>query len=95
MKFATNEVPLMGGRVGIGRFFIEVFDEEERLLDNVSYSRIPITVELSMVPWPVKYGLAAIKKVVATANIWGLVLRRTLVVCPGVMRRISVSNGLI
>ena len=90
----TKEVVIlefMGGRKGlkIGRFFTCV--EEE--FDGFSYSRMPATVVLSKVPMPVKYGLANMRNV--ALGDCGLVFRRTLVVCPGVMSNILVLRGLM
>ena len=54
-----------------------------------SYSRTPITVVLSNLPEAaVEYGLAAIKNFVLGA--WFFVLKRTLLVCPGVINIVSV-----
>lgn len=52
-KFATNEVALIWGRVGLkrGGFLGEV---EAEGFEGFLYSRIPATVELSKVPMPVK-----------------------------------------
>lgn len=85
VKLATKFVALIAGKPGLrsGLFF--------KLLDGVSYSRIPATVVLSKVPMPVAYGLANIKKVALGAL--GLVFRRTLVVCPGVIINTLVSKG--
>jgi hypothetical protein len=54
LKFATNEVSPIRGRIGLKslRFLIRV--EEEGFERVVEYSTIPATVELSKVPMPVK-----------------------------------------
>lgn len=56
-----------------------------------SYSRNPVTVVLSKAAGPVAYGRAAIMKVALGAL--GMALRRTLVVCPGVMSTVLVLKG--
>ena len=84
-KFMTKEVALRAGRTGLkcGRLF--------KADVELSYSRMPATVELSKVPKPVKYGRANIKNIALGS--WGFVFRRTLVVCPGVMTNTLVVKG--
>lgn len=84
LKFAAKAVSLMAGRVG--------FRTRRPFFDGCVYSRMPAVVELSILPWPVKYGLADIKKVAFGERLF--VFRRTFVVCPGEMRTIFVSKGL-
>lgn len=92
-KLAAKAVSFRAGKVGLksGSFLTETVVLESGD-GHCSYSRIPATVELSKVPAPVKYGVASMRKV--AAGNWGLVLRRTLVVCPGAIRIVSVSKGL-
>ena len=91
-KFVAKEVSLRAGSMGLKSesFLTELVEWRE--WGGTSYSRIPATVELSKVPWPVAYGLALMKNV--ALGYLDLVLRRTLVVWPGAMRIVSVSNGL-
>ena len=61
MKLVAKEVSFKAGNVGLnnGKFLLKL--DEEKLF-GFSYSRIPATVVLSKVPWPVAYGLASMKK---------------------------------
>lgn len=90
MKLVAKEVSFRAGNAGLksGNFCVGSGEWRE----GDSYSRMPATVELSNVPWPVAYGLAIMRKVALGKN--GLALRRTFVVCPGAMRRMLVLNGL-
>lgn len=55
VKFVAAEVSFSGGSVApkSGSFDVLLIE------DGDMYSRIPVVVELSKVPWPVTYGLAA------------------------------------
>ncbi|KAM2357519.1 hypothetical protein ACFX1X_006483 [Malus domestica] len=89
-NLVANDVSFSAGRFGLKSgclFVVRVL-----VLEGDSYSRMPATVELSNVPWPVTYGLAVMKNV-AFGKL-GLVLRRTFVVWPGAMRIVRVSKGL-
>ena len=91
-KFVAKEVSFRAGKIGLNieNFLIEML---ECKLGGNSYSKMPETLELSKVPCPVTYGLAVMKNVAFGYR--GLLLRSTFVVCPGAIRIVSVSKGLI